>query len=41
MWTLCKELKGTQSLNERLFPHGEIISLNTAYLVQVKVWMIA
>ena len=29
MWTLCKELKGTESLNERgFFPYGEIISLN-------------
>ena len=28
MWGLCKELNGTQSLNERdYFPRGEIISL--------------
>jgi hypothetical protein len=33
MWRLCKELKGTESLNERdPFPCGEIISLNLRHI---------
>jgi len=29
MWTLCKELKGTQSLSERhYFPYSEITGVN-------------
>ena len=29
MWTLCKELKGTESLNEQgPFPYGKVISPN-------------
>jgi len=38
MWALCKELKGTQSLNERgRFPHGEVTSLNLRHIL-LQIW---
>jgi hypothetical protein len=36
MWTLCKELKGTQYLNERdCVPYGYVMGINLWYVKQI------